>query len=165
MRISKRIGRVVLCKYYVIVVLIGFIVPVIIEMNSRESLDLLQAFKSVYKLNSMSWNEGFTILFQLIILLIGIWLIGGKIGVAIIEKAKHKFGVCFLGVLLIYVLHFVSGSVLLISTSHDQAPINLVINAIVYLLYFSLGIGVIHGLVVSYFMGREIETKGRLSLG
>lgn len=163
MMTSKRIGRVALCKYYVIVVLIGFIVPVIIEMDSRESLDLLKAIKSVYKLNSMSWNDGFTMLIQLIILLLGIWWIGGKIGVSIIERSKHKYGVSFLGILLIYVLHFVSSSLLLISTSHDEAPIHLVINAMVYMLYFSLGIGVIHGLVVSYFIGGEIESKGQRS--
>ena len=109
-------------------------------------------------------NEIF-LLIQLAVILLGIWFIGGISGQLIIDKGKSKFKVSVLTIFMLWILLFVSST---FSAAIENTMTwgikgfgSAVSGWLIYGLFLFLILGIIHGLTMGYFMGREIYRKGQ----
>ncbi len=109
-------------------------------------------------------NEIF-LLIQLVVILVGIWLIGGISGQLIIDKGKSKFKVSVLTIFILWILLFVTStfSVAIENTMTwgVQGFGSAVSGLLIYGLFLFLILGIVNGLMMGYFMGREIYRKGQ----
>lgn len=114
-------------------------------------------------LKNLDGNEVF-VLIQILVILAGIWLIGGTAGRRIIDKNNPKFLTGALTFFLLWVLLFTSST---LTAAIENSMIwgqkgfgSAVTGWIIYGLFLFLIFGIVHGLTMGYFMGREIKRKG-----
>lgn len=162
---SKNIGRITLLKYCFFSVAIIFVIPVIIGLSLQlftgEPKSVLIFYKNLFK---EVVENGLFILIQVIVSLIGIWLFGGLSGRLIIDKEKYKFKISVLTIFFLWILIFISSTL----SSAIENTITWGIEGfgsavrgwLIYGLFPFLILGVIHGLTVGYFIGREVKIKG-----
>ena len=166
MTTSKKIGRITLLKYSFFSVAIALAIPLLIglfyQVFKDEPINLLTFFQNSFK--DIVGNEIF-LLIQVIVILIGIWLFGGIAGQLIIEQEKSKFKVSVLTIFMLWVLLLIrstfSTAIENTITSGTNGFGSAITNWLIYGLVLFLILGIIHGLTIGYFMGREIKSKGQ----
>jgi hypothetical protein len=166
MNTSKKIGRIILLKYCFFSVAIILLFPVLIglfyQSFTDEPISILTFFKNMFK--DVSGNEIF-LLIQVAVSLLGIWFVGGISGQLIIDKGKSKFKVSVLTIFMLWILLFASST---FSAAIENTMTwgiegfgSAVSGWLIYGLFLFLILGIIHGLTMGYFMGREIYRKGQ----
>ena len=132
------------------------------QVFTDEPISVLTFFQNIFK--DAVGNEIF-LLIQIIVVLAGIWLFGGISGQLIIDKGKSKFMVSVLTIFMLWVLLFVSST---LSAAIENTITwgtkgfgSAVTGWLIYGLFLFLMLGIIHGLTMGYFMGREIKRKGQ----
>ncbi len=166
MNTSKKIGRITLLKYCFLSFAIFLSIPIIIGLTYEIFTDESGSFVTFYNnmINDADGNEIF-LLVQIVVVLTGIWLFGGTAGRLIIDKEKSKFMVGVLTIFMLWVLLFIS---LTLSSGIENTITwgvkgfgSAVSGWLIYGLFLFLTFGVVHGLTMGYFMGREIKLKGQ----
>ena len=157
-------------KYCFFSVAIVLIIPIIIGLSYQLFTDEPKSVLTFYKnsFNDIAGNEIF-ISVQVIILLIGIWIFGGISGRLIINKEKSRFRVSVMTILLLWILIFISSTLSAAIENTITWGIEGFGSAIkgwlIYGLFPFLILGIIHGLTMGYFFGREVNRKGDESKG
>jgi hypothetical protein len=163
---SKKIGRMILLKYCFFSVAIILVIPIFVgffyQIYTNEPISFLTYFQNIFK--DADGNEIF-LLIQVIVTFTGIWFLGGISGQLIIDKQKSKFKVSVLTIFILWVLLFISST---LSSAIENTITwgtkgfeSAVIGWLIYGLFPYLIFGIIHGLTMGYFMGREIRKKGQ----
>lgn len=136
-------------------------IGVISHFSSGQSLSIGFFFKSIFE--DVNDNVIF-LLIPTIALLVGIWLFGGIAGQLIIDKGKSEFKYGFLTVFMLWILLFISST--LSAAIENSVTWGLkgfggaIIGWLVYGLFLFLILGIIHGLIMGYFIGKEIKIIG-----
>lgn len=157
MNTSKQIGRLKLLKHCIIFVGVVLSIPVIIELVDNKSPNIIRAVKEAFKLNTLDSSDAIFILIHLTVLLIGVWLFGGKAGQLIIDQEKSKFIIGFMSIFKLWILHFISGTVLQL-IENDLPLTGWFMSGLLLILL----VGLIHGLIAGYFLTKEIKRKGQI---
>ena len=166
MNTSKKIGRIALLKYCLFSVAIVLAVPVVIGLIygvfTDEPVSFLIFFENMF---NDAVGDGIFLVLPVVVILMGIWFMGGISGRLIIDKEKSKFKVSILTFFVLWVLLFIS---LTLSDAIENSIIwgakgfgSAVTGWLIYGLFLFLILGIIHGLTMGYFMGREIKRKGQ----
>jgi len=166
MTTSKKIGRMTLLKYCFFSVAIVLTIPIVIGLTYQiftdEPISVVTFYKNMFR--DADGNEIF-LLIQIVVVLTGVWLFGGAAGRLIIDKEKSKFRVGVLTIFMLWVLLFISST---LSAGIENAITwgargfgSAVTEWLIYGLFLFLILGLIHGLTMGYFMGREIKRKGQ----
>ena len=144
-----------------IILLFSILIGLFYQIFTDEPISILTFFDN--RFNDLLGNEIF-LLIQVVVMLLGIWFIGGISGNLIIDKGKSKFKVSVLTVLMLWVLLFIS---LTLNAAIENTMIwgvkgfiSALTGWLIYGLLLFLLLGIIHGLTMGYFIGREIKIKG-----
>ena len=154
---SKKIGRVTLFKHCVISAAMILSIPIISQLIQNRSVNILRATREAFKIGSIEVSDIVFLLPHLTILLIGIWFFGGRLGITIIERGKPKFTAAFLAIFKLWILHFMSATILQ-SISNGRLPTSGWFVGGFFLIVIT---GMAHGLVDGHFVSREVERKGQ----
>ena len=149
-------------KYCLISLGIIAVIPTVIALITQISVDTILTFHHNL-IQDLKGNEIF-IAIQVIVLIVGIWFIGGKIGQHIIEKGKSKYLVGGFTLFMLWVLLFVSSAITAaIGNTIYWGPDGFeaaLLGWVAYGLLLYLCFGVIHGLTMGYFLGWEVKKRG-----
>ncbi|MCJ8290452.1 MAG: hypothetical protein HRT58_12365 [Crocinitomicaceae bacterium] len=156
---SKKIGRMTLLKHCLISATLILSIPIIAELIQSRSIDVIRATQEAFKIGTLDTMDVIFLLPHLTILLIGIWIFGGKLGSSIIDKRKPKFTAAFLAIFKLWVLHIISATIL--QVFRDGLPR---FGWFIGGLFLILIVGIAHGLVDGHFVSREVEKKGKVSV-
>lgn len=162
---SKKIGQTTLLKYCFISIAIILAIPVVIglyyQVFTDEPRSVITFIKNMFK--DIKGNEVF-LLIQVIVMLTGIWFFGGIAGKLIIDKGKPKLKVSVLTIFMLWILLFISSTLTAAIentiTWGTKGFSSAVTGWIMYGLFLFILFGIIHGLTLGYFMGKEIDKKG-----
>ena len=166
MKTSKKIGRLTLLKYCLISVAVILIIPLVIglafQIFTDEQMSIATFFDILLK--DLDGNEIF-ILTQILVIMTGIWLIGGAAGRLIIDKESPSFWVGGLTFFLLWVILFTSSTLTSAientMTWGQKGFESAVMGWLIHGLFLFLIFGVVHGLAMGYLMGQEMKRKGR----
>jgi hypothetical protein len=145
--------------------LVFLAIPIVIGLTYQiftdEPVSILTFFGNL--ITDIDDNRIFYIV-QALVLLLGIWLIGGTAGRLIVKQNTSRFLVGGLTLFLLWILLFISST---LTTAIKNSIIwgqkgfeSVVANWMIYGLFLYLMLGVVHGLTMGYFLGREIKEKG-----
>jgi len=152
---SEKKARLLFLKYFGITVLILVIVPI-----------LLNLFLEVKSLDKLIFNESINIYsLSFIVIFTGLiyitFKVSGKVGKQIIEEQKDSFKTTFIGIVSIWMLTFLLAA-LLESITRSNSIGEFFLGILIWIFPTGIGcllLGSIHGLMTSYFLGKEIENK------
>ena len=153
-------GRLIFLKYFIVSTVTVSILTIVVlrlVMPTGESLPNL----SIRILHGLADNSVF-LLVQTLMTLIGIWFLGGLVTTQI-QKRKNVFVIGGLAFLTLWLILFVSST--LTASTIDAIEINDFYFGITlsrwtnYHLIPFLEIGLVYGLCLRYFMGREIKNR------
>ncbi|MFP5470481.1 MAG: hypothetical protein ACLGGV_02710 [Bacteroidia bacterium] len=163
---SKKIGRVVLLKYCIISLIAIFIIPIIIgiilKIFTNNEISIVAFFENISI--DLQDNLLFTII-QFFVTLTLIWLIGGITGKLILDKNKSKFLIGSLAFFTLWIFLFISCAITteiekLILSKYYEFTSGFLGWVYFGLLQFLI-LGLIHGLIMGYFLGKDIEKRGK----
>ena len=158
---SKNIGRLVLLKYCSLSVLIIIMIPVVVSLSYQvftdEPISIITFFKNIF--NDVN-GYGFSIIIPITSIATGIWVLGGFAGRYIIDKNISKTKIGFMTVFILW-------GVLLISSTLGAGIENsitygfsgfcsAIFSWMIYGFFLFILFGVLHGLSIGYFIGKEI---------
>lgn len=166
MNTSKKIGRITLLKYCFFSVAIVLAFPLAIglfyQVFTDEPISIATFFKNIFK--DVNGNVTFLIV-QIAVVLTGIWLFGGIAGRLIIDKEKPEFKVGVLTIFILWLLLFIGST---LSSGIENMIAwgakgfgSAITGWLIYGLFLFLILGLVHGSIMGYFMGREIKRKGQ----
>ncbi|MEX2484831.1 MAG: hypothetical protein WED10_09730 [Brumimicrobium sp.] len=149
-------------KYILISLIIILVLPLLIALFYNTFTDGSLSVSNYYSNLTKGLIEDFSFLIALlIILLIGIWFIGGLTGRLIIDKNKPKFLIGALAFFSLWVLLFLSLTLLTAIENTFTWGLSgfesAVTGWIIYGLIMFLIFGIIHGLTMGYFYGNELN--------
>lgn len=153
----KRIGRKVLLKYYLIFTLLLLIIPLLIELFYHNHPDVLTALKATYKFKRVETTGVLFVFLQIAVISIGIWFFGARATKAILEEEKPTFRTGFFAIFKLWVLYFMSAALLTVVSNYNTDFPQFLINSIIWIFYMSMLLGILHGVMLGYFVGKEIK--------
>lgn len=161
----QKIGRKTLFLGILISVLIFYVIIPgtigLILLLAGETLSVITYYRNTIK--EVNSNLTF-VLIQVLIQLGGIWLIGPKLAKLIIKRNKNYYWISVLSIISLWMLLFISSSV----TSGIQNSFkygkdgfeSALISWFIYGFLIFMIIGLVHGLIIGFFLGRKIKLDG-----
>ena len=161
----KKIGRLTLFKYCIISVIAFLAIPIFLvllyDIFSNEHLSISVFLNNLNK--DFKVNELFVFI-QVLIVLVGIWIFGGIAGQLIIIEKRGKFLIGSVTIFKLWMLLFISSALtggLLNSSKYGQGFSTALADWFIYGLLLYIFLGAVHGLLIGFFLGREIFNKGQ----
>ena len=149
-------------KYCLLSLAIVLGLPILIALFydtfTSESLSITTYYSNLTK----GLLEDFGLLTVLVVLItVCVWFVGGQTGKLIIEKDNPKFLVGFLTFFSLWIIMFVCLTLLnAVKKSFTWGPSgfeSVVSGWVIYGLFMFLIFGIIHGLIMGYFYGNELN--------
>lgn len=161
----KTIGRKTLLKYAAISVATILLLFTVAALIFAEDTDLPITLEVILLTYGKEFVENIDfVAIQTILTLVTIWYIGGLCGQLIIQKRKNTFLIGTLSIVTLWISLFIGSTftaVVINSVKYAaHGTESVILNWIVYSLIPLMVLGLIHGLITGYPLGREIKRSG-----